>query len=201
MPILTIPQLVIELSQNGFTQVLAQTANSSNWSFPVIYTPVPSSQPAEVATISIGAGTPTTLTSGPTSQPISGSGSAVNLNVELGPNCEGVKINSNPNNLSGCSYPLVSLFTADDAPDVFQIFCNSQPVTLSLGATVEIQSDPDPEIPPTSADVGVSVDGKAAEPVAQGTTNFTFTTLAFNIANFTGDGKVLIFYAIGPPIE
>lgn len=189
------PQLIIAVTPTQLTQILAETDNVSNWSFPIIYEVGVGSQAAQTAQINIGS-TITPLKFGQPSQNITGSGSTVALNVDLGPNCEAVKIGANPGNQTDCSnpYPMISSFSADDAPDLFQIACAGE--TTSWNIVIDLELPPaEPETPPTS--VSLFVDGALYEQLPSGQSSYkpSGTTLAFAIDNFV-TGTVKIAYTL-----
>jgi len=182
-------QLVIQVSPTGFTQTLAQTFGITNWSFPVVYEVAGGSKPAALAQINIE-GAVTNLTLGQPSQTVKGSGRFVDLLVDLGPNCAGVKIGSNPYNKSGCfnEYPFLSIFTPQSDDITFQVACVGQAANWNLGVDLEFQNNP--EVPPTSANVSLLVDGQTYKSVPQGQSSFSpsGSILAFVITNFQGTG-------------
>ena len=188
-------QILIDLSQLGFTQVLANNGSVTNWSFPVQYNLGGGSQAAEIAQIQID-GNVTSLKSG--LQTITDSGAIVSLYVELGP-AGAVGINANPNNQTDCTYPFSSIFGGGSSQ--FLIACSSETTHWNLDVALTIVSDPDPEIPPTTANVNVIVNGFTYEPVFEGpSTNFTpsGTTLGFALSNVEGNGKIQLQYTLQP---
>jgi hypothetical protein len=186
-------QLVINCSANGFTQTLADAGSTTNWKFPVVYTPAPGSPPAEVAEITIDNDPPTTLVTGMQGQTVTGTGSAVVLSVELGATSQAIKIASNPNNVPDCTNELISSYSADDSFDYFQIACSSQTTTWNLSVTLTIETDPELS-PPT---VSLITNGTTSQSVPVGGPNpfsASGTTLAFQIFGLQGISTVEIAY-------
>ena len=190
----TQPQLILELLQTGFSQILAATDTVTDWSFPIIYEVAVGSDPAQTAEINIG-GQITQLIFGQQEQTIKGSGTSVVLTVDLGP-CTAVKIGSNPFNESGCNstYPLISIFSAGDELDVFQFACMPDSTSWNLDVTLEVSGDV--EIAPP--DVGLLVDGASYAQIPQGSSVYdpSGATLAFQIGNFQGIEIIKLGYTL-----